>query len=99
VSNARRLLEIRQGFGSFDAYIWGFVDGKPLVSGRRRLADIPAHTELSDRIAKDLKRRGFRFVGSTIVYSHLQAVGIVNDHLVSCFRYAEINRLAGETPA
>jgi len=98
VNNARRFLEIREGFGSFDSYIWGFADGRPLVNQCRRLDDIPAHTELSDRVAEDLKRRGFQFVGSTIVYSHLQAVGIVNDHLVSCFRYPEITRLAGGAP-
>jgi len=98
VNNARRFLEIRKGFGSFDSYIWGFVDGRPLVNRCRRLADIPPHTELSDRVAKDLKGRGFQFVGSTITYSHLQAVGIVNDHLLSCFRYEEITRLAGGAP-
>jgi DNA-3-methyladenine glycosylase I len=90
INNAKRFLEIREEFGSFDAYLWGFVGGSPVVNRRRTLSDIPAKTELSDRISKDLKTRGFRFVGSTIIYAHLQAVGVVNDHLVGCFRYGEL---------
>ncbi|HYA49415.1 MAG TPA: DNA-3-methyladenine glycosylase I, partial [Burkholderiales bacterium] len=72
-------------------YIWSFVDGKPVVNRLRSFSEMPARTELSDRISRDLKARGFRFVGSTIVYSHLQATGVVNDHLVTCFRYQELN--------
>jgi DNA-3-methyladenine glycosylase I len=90
INNAKRFLEIREEFGSFDAYLWGFVGGSPVVNRRRILSEIPAKTELSDRISKDLKTRGFRFVGSTIIYAHLQAVGVVNDHLVDCFRYGEL---------
>ena len=87
VNNAKRFLEIQKEFGSFDTYIWSFVGGKPFVPERRSLSEIPATTELSDKISEGLKKRGFKFVGSTIVYSHLQAVGIVNDHLVNCPRY------------
>ncbi len=90
INNARRFLEIQGEFGSFDRFLWGFVDGRPAVGTWRTLAEIPAKTALSDRISAELKRRGFTFVGSTIVYSHLQAVGLVNDHLVSCFRYGEL---------
>jgi DNA-3-methyladenine glycosylase I len=70
--------------------VWGFVDGRPVVNRWKALSEIPANTELSDRISKDLKARGFRFVGSTIIYAHLQAVGVVNDHITSCFRYGEL---------
>lgn len=90
IENARHFLEVQQEFGSFDKYIWAFVDGKPVRNNPRTLADIPATSELSDRVSKDLKKRGFRFVGSTIIYAHLQATGIINDHLVSCFRSAEL---------
>jgi DNA-3-methyladenine glycosylase I len=90
INNARRFLEVQKEFGSFDKYIWGFVDGKTVVTSPNSLADIPAKTELSDRISEDLRRRGFRFIGSTIIYAHLQAVGLVNDHLTSCFRYGEL---------
>jgi DNA-3-methyladenine glycosylase I len=92
VTNARAFLAVQREFGSFDRYIWGFVDGKPIVNRRRSLRHIPPHTPLSDVISKDLKRRGFRFVGSTIVYAHMQATGMVNDHLVTCFRWAEVQR-------
>lgn len=85
VTNAKSFLKIVDEFGSFDAYIWKFVDHKPLVNHWEKLSDIPARTELSDQISNDLKRRGFKFVGSTIVYAHMQATGMVNDHLVSCF--------------
>ena len=90
VRNARAFLAVAEEKGSFDAYLWDFVDGKPLNAGRRSLAEIPATTPLSDRVAADLKARGFAFVGSTTVYAHLQAVGLVNDHLASCFRWAEL---------
>ena len=85
ITNARHFLEIVEEFGSFDHYIWGFVDHKPIINRWTRLSEIPAKTELSDRISADLKRRGFKFVGSTVVYSHMQATGMVNDHLVTCF--------------
>lgn len=84
VTNARAFLQIEEEHGSFAAYLWRFVDGQPVVNRPRSMADLPARTELSDQIAKDLKRHGFTFVGSTIVYSLLQAVGVVDDHLVSC---------------
>jgi len=90
IENARRFLEVQEEFGSFDNYIWGFVDGKPIRNHPLTLADIPATSELSDRVSKDLKKRGFKFVGSTIIYAHLQATGIVNDHLDTCFRSAEL---------
>jgi DNA-3-methyladenine glycosylase I len=85
VSNARAFLAVRREAGSFDRYLWSFVGGKALINRPRGRGDVPAHTELSDRIAKDLKRRGFRFVGTTIVYAFLQAVGVVNDHSRACF--------------
>jgi DNA-3-methyladenine glycosylase I len=87
IHNAKRFLEVRKEFGSFDTYIWGFVGRKPIRSGLRSFADMPARTPLSDAISRDLKARGFKFVGSTVVYSHMQATGMVNDHLVTCFRY------------
>lgn len=90
VNNARRFIEVQEAYGSFVNYIWGFVDGKPLQNEWTKGADIPATTPLSDRIAKDLKKRGFKFIGSTIIYAHLQATGLVNDHLTSCFRYEEL---------
>jgi DNA-3-methyladenine glycosylase I len=90
VANARRFLEVQKEFGTFDRYIWGFVKGKPVQNRFRTLAELPAHTPLSDRISADLKARGFRFVGSTIVYAHMQATGMVNDHLMSCPRYKEL---------
>ena len=89
VKNAKAFTEIQTEFGSFDAYIWGFVNGKPIKCKRKRMADIPATTELSDTISKDLKRRGMSFVGSTIIYAVMQSMGMVNDHLTSCFRYDE----------
>jgi DNA-3-methyladenine glycosylase I len=84
VTNARAFLQVCEELGSFDAYLWAWVDGTPLVNRPRSTADLPARTELSDRIGKDLKRRGFTFVGSTIVYAYLQSVGVVNDHLATC---------------
>ncbi len=89
VSNARAFLKVQQEFGSFDAYLWGFVSGQPVINRPHSMSDVPARTELSDRINKDLLKRGFRFVGSTIIYAYLQAVGVVNDHLMSCFRHPE----------
>jgi DNA-3-methyladenine glycosylase I len=86
IGNARAFLEVRREFGSFDAYLWRFVDGRPLQNRRRNMKQVPARTAVSDAISKDLKRRGFRFVGSTIVYAFMQAVGMVNDHLIACFR-------------
>jgi DNA-3-methyladenine glycosylase I len=93
IRNARALLAIQKEFGSFDAYCWRFVDGRPKVNRRKVMREIPATSPESDAFSKDLKRRGFSFVGSTIVYAHMQAVGMVNDHLVDCFRYREIQRL------
>jgi DNA-3-methyladenine glycosylase I len=87
INNAKRFLEVQKEFGSFSRYIWGFVGGKPVVNRLKSFSQMPARTALSDRISQDLKARGFKFVGSTIVYSHLQATGVVNDHLVTCFRY------------
>ena len=87
VNNAQRFLEVQKEFGSFDKYIWGFVN--QFTS----LGQIPAKTELSDKISADLKKRGFKFVGSTVIYAHMQATGMVNDHLVTCFRYQEVNAM------
>jgi len=90
VNNAIRFLEVQKEFGSFDKYIWGFVDGKPVVNAWKDISGIPPRTELSDRISADLKKRGFKFVGSTIMYAHLQATGLVNDHVTGCFRYSQL---------
>jgi len=90
ISNAKSYLKIRQEFGSFDKYIWSFVGGKPLENARKDMSEVPAKTEISDAMSKDLKKRGFNFVGSTIMYAFMQACGLVNDHLVSWFRYKEI---------
>lgn len=88
VANARALLHVRDEFGSFNAYLWQFVEGRPVVNRWRRQQDVPATSPESDALSRDLKRRGFNFVGSTIVYAHMQATGLVNDHLVDCFRYS-----------
>jgi DNA-3-methyladenine glycosylase I len=88
VKNARAFLEIQTEFGSFDRYQWRFVDGRPVRNRFKTLAEVPARTPISDAFSKDLKARGFSFVGSTIVYAHMQAVGMVNDHIVGCFRRA-----------
>lgn len=93
VNNARRFLEVQKEFGTFDRYIWGFAGGKPVRNRLRSFKEMPAKTPLSGKISQDLKTRGFKFVGSTVIYAHMQATGLVNDHLVSCFRYAEINRI------
>jgi len=90
INNAKHFLEIQKEFGSFSNYIWSFTKGKPIRGKWKKLEDTPARTELSDRISADLKKRGFKFLGSVIIYSHLQATGIVNDHITSCFRYKEI---------
>lgn len=90
VTNARAFLEVQREFGSFDAYVWRIVDGRPIVNRRTAHAEIPARTAESDALSKDLKRRGFTFVGSTICYAFMQAVGMVNDHTVDCFRYAAL---------
>jgi len=90
VTNARNFIKIQEEFGSFDAYIWSFVEGEPVANNWEKMEEIPAKTETSDKLAKDLKQRGFKFVGSTIIYAHMQAVGMVNDHLVSCFRHKDI---------
>ena len=89
VRNARLFLELAAKHGSFAAWIWNFVDGRPLVNHWERMEDVPATTALSDQVAKELKKLGFSFLGSTVIYAHMQATGLVNDHLVSCFRHAE----------
>ena len=94
VNNARRFLAVQEEFGSFDAYVWRFVGGTPIQHRRRTIKAVPASTKESDALSKDLKQRGFKFVGSTIMYAHMQATGMVNDHLVTCFRHAECAALA-----
>jgi DNA-3-methyladenine glycosylase I len=93
VKNARAFLAVQEAHGSFDAYQWRFVDGRPIQNRRRATKDVPARTRESDALSKDLKQRGFSFVGTTIMYAHMQAVGMVNDHLVRCFRWAEVAKL------
>jgi DNA-3-methyladenine glycosylase I len=93
IRNARQFLAVQEEYGSFDAYCWQFVGGAPLVNRRTGMGDIPATSPESDAFSKDLKKRGFGFVGSTIIYAHMQAVGMVNDHIVDCFRYSEVQRL------
>ena len=90
VANAKAFLHVQDEFGSFDKFIWGFVDGKPVNNRLKTSSEIPAKTELSDAISKDLKKRGFNFVGSTIMYAFMQATGMVNDHLTSCFRHEQV---------
>jgi len=92
INNARAFLEVQKEFGSFDSYIWSFVGGNPIVNQWKSLEEVPAYTELSIALSKDLKKRGFSFVGPTITYAHMQAVGLVNDHLVSCFRHKEVQQ-------
>jgi DNA-3-methyladenine glycosylase I len=91
-TNANAFLEIQKEFGSFSNYIWRFVNGQPIQNTFATKEEVPANTPLSDMISKDLKKRGFKFVGSTVVYAHMQATGMVNDHLVSCFRHSEVSR-------
>jgi len=90
VGNAKALVKVQAEFGSFDTYIWRFVDGKPLVNAWQAMQQVPAHTAQSDAMSKDLRKRGFNFVGTTICYAFMQAVGMVNDHLIDCFRYREL---------
>jgi Methyladenine glycosylase len=94
VRNAQAFLAIQEELGGFDAYCWRFVDGRPKINRWKAMREIPATSSESDAFSKDLKRRGFSFVGSTVIYAHMQAVGMVNDHLVDCFRYREIQRLS-----
>ena len=91
--NAQAFLAVQEEWGSFSDYVWNFVDGRPIQNRWRSLAEVPASTALSDSISKDLRKRGFNFVGSTIVYAHMQATGMVNDHLADCFRHEECRRL------
>ena len=93
VNNAKRFLEVQREFGSFDTYIWGFVGGKPIVNKWKSLGQVAPTTKESDALSKDLIRRGFKFVGSTVMYAHMQACGLVNDHLVDCFRYEPLRKL------
>ena len=90
IGNARAFLDAQREFGSFDAYIWGFVDGSPITNAWQSMADVPATTPLSETMSKELRKRGFRFVGPTICYSFMQAVGMINDHTTDCFRYVEV---------
>ena len=90
VTNAQRFLEVQKEFGSFDAYIWQFVGGKPIVNKWKKMGEVPASTKESDALSQDLKKRGFKFVGTTIIYAHMQACGLVNDHTTDCFRYKEV---------
>lgn len=90
VSNAKAFIEVQKEYGSFSKYIWGFVNGEPIKNAFQNYKDAPATTELSDTISKDLKKRGFKFVGSTVIYAHMQATGMVNDHETTCFRYHEV---------
>lgn len=89
INNARRFLEVQEAFGSFSNYLWGFIDHQPLQNHWQTLSELPARTPLSDTISKDMKQRGFRFFGSTICYAHMQATGMVNDHLLGCFRHRQ----------
>lgn len=90
VVNAQKFLEVQTEFGSFDKYVWSFVDGEPIINNWKRMSEVPATTAESDALSKDLKKRGFKFVGSTIMYAYMQACGLVNDHTTDCFRYKEI---------
>ena len=91
VTNAQLFLKVQKEFGSFDAYIWRFVGGEPIINDFKAMSEVPATSPESDALSKDLKKRGFKFVGSTIIYAHMQAIGMINDHLVTCFRYNEVN--------
>jgi len=93
INNAKRFLEIKKEFGSFSRYLWNFVGEQPIVNHRRHLADLPGKTKLSEKIAGDLKMRGFQFFGPTVCYAHLQATGLVNDHLADCFRYKPLSEI------
>lgn len=89
ISNAKAFIRVQKEFGSFSKYIWDFVDGKPIINNFKTMKDVPATTPLSDMISKDLKKRGFKFVGSTVIYAHMQATGMVNDHILTCFKHSE----------
>ncbi len=91
ITNAQAFMKVQEEFGSFSTYIWSFVDGKPIVNTFKSLSEVPANTPLSDAISKNLKKRGFKFVGSTVIYAHMQATGMVNDHVEECFRYEELS--------
>ncbi len=91
LQNAKAFLKVRDEFGSFDKYLWRFVEGKPIVNHRRSMKEVPARTSISDAMSRDLLKRGFKFVGSTICYANMQATGMVNDHLVNCFRHQELS--------
>jgi DNA-3-methyladenine glycosylase I len=91
IQNAKSFLKVREEFGSFEAYLWRFVDGRPVINHRKSMKEVPARTDISDAMSKDLLKRGFKFVGSTICYANMQAVGMVNDHLVTCFRHRELS--------
>jgi DNA-3-methyladenine glycosylase I len=93
INNARRFLDVQEEFGTFDKYMWGFVGGRPIQNRLASMKDLPATSKESDALSKDLKQRGFKFVGSTIVYAHMQAVGMVNDHIVTCFRHKAVSKL------
>ncbi|MEP2773536.1 MAG: DNA-3-methyladenine glycosylase I [Fulvivirga sp.] len=92
VNNAQRFIEVQKEFGSFDKYIWSFVRGEPIINQWKSMSEVPATTKESDALSKDLKKRGFKFVGSTIIYAHMQACGLVNDHTTDCFRYKQVNK-------
>jgi DNA-3-methyladenine glycosylase I len=94
VTNAKQFLKVQEEFGSFDKYIWGFVGGKPIVNKRKTMKEVPATTPESDALSKDLLKRGFKFVGSTVIYAHMQACGLVNDHLVECHRHTQLSHLS-----
>ena len=91
IQNARAFLKVQDEFGTFDAYLWRFVNGTPIINHRKSMKEVPARTAISDALSKDLLKRGFKFVGSTICYAHMQAVGMVNDHLITCFRHGELS--------
>ncbi|MBC6399752.1 MAG: DNA-3-methyladenine glycosylase I [Ekhidna sp.] len=91
IRNAKKFIEVQKEFGSFDEYIWQFVDGEPIINHWKSMKEVPITTKASDVLSKDLKQRGFKFVGSTIIYAHMQAVGMVNDHTVDCFRHRELS--------
>ena len=92
INNAKKFLDIQQAFSSFDKYIWQFVGGDPIINAWKNMKEVPVTTKESDALSKDLKKRGFKFVGSTIIYAHMQAVGMVNDHTMDCFRYHELTK-------
>ncbi len=96
INNAQKFIEIRNEFGSFGSYIWSFVDSSPVQNSWISLSEVPATTKISDTLSKDLKKRGFKFIGSTIIYAHMQATGMVNDHVTSCFRYQEVKEMEFE---